>query len=151
MVRVLEIARTPLFKYCLPEETTWFSTGSSLMPGNEGCKSERFTLRSVLRLVRDLRRGAYDLVVLPAVAVNYTYDTRRLKRWLRWAVRYGASLRLTAVLLETLFRWKKNVVVFEDVSDLPPLNYEACALVPRAGTPYLRCASRFEEPEKPAR
>ncbi len=130
MARVLEISRTPLFKYCRPQETTWFSLGSALVPGNEGCVSERFTPRRVLRLIRDLRRGAYDLVVLPAVSLGYAHDARWAKKLLRRAVGIAAASRLVAAVLELLLRWKKNVVVFADVSDLPPLSYEVCALVP---------------------
>lgn len=151
MARVLEISRVPLFKRCLPRETTWFSLGASLIAGDEGCESERFTARRAWRLVRELRAGAYDLVILPAVDIGYAYDPGRLKRWLRRLVRVAASTRLAATVLEAVFRWSRNVVVFEDVSDLPTLSYEVCALVPGFLAYFKREADPARTPRPGAR
>ena len=93
MARVLEISRVPLFKHCHPAETTWFSLGAALTVGNDGLRPEPWTARNVWRLLRDLRGGGYDLVILPAVEIGYAADSRRLKRWLRRLVGAAASTR----------------------------------------------------------
>lgn len=130
MARVLEISRVPLFKHCYPADTTWFNLGVALTVGNEGLVPEPWTVRNVWRLVRELRRGSYDLVILPAVEIAYAHDPRRLKRWLRRLVGAAASTRLAAAVLEGVCRWRHNAVIFEDLSDTTQMSYEVCALVP---------------------
>ncbi len=130
MARILEFSRIPLFKSCFPEETTWFSLGASLIAGDEGYVPERFSVSGWRRLSLDLRRGVYDLVVLPAVDISYGYDAGWKKRFLRRLIRTGLVRALAARVIEALWQLKRTTVIFLDVSDNPALSYEACALVP---------------------
>ena len=127
--RILEIGRTSYFSHLYPEHTTWLRTGAPLAHGNAD-PSSRLALATLLSLLRDLRRGAFGLVILPAVDMRYGHDAAFGKQLLRSVLALLARNEAVGRVASRWLRLDRAAVAILDYSDDLRVSYETCALVP---------------------
>lgn len=128
--RILEIGRTSHFAHLYPQRTTWLRTGAPLAHGNTEAVRGMTGLRAIGSVIRELRRGSFGLVILPAVDIRYGHDTTLPKRWARQLVRLLAKISRVGKFLSAWLRLDRAAVAIVDYSDDPAISYETCALVP---------------------
>ena len=127
--RILEIGRTSCFSQLYPQHTTWVATGPPLTHGKAE-PAARLTVATLLSLVHDLRRGAFGLVILPAVDIRYGHDATLAKRLLRRLVALLARNDAIGRISSRWLRLDRAAVAIVDYSDDVRVSYETCALVP---------------------
>ena len=128
--RILEIGRTSCFSQLYPQHTTWVRTGAPLAHGNTE-PSARVGVLTVLSLLRELRRGGFGLVILPAVDIRYGHDARFGKRLLRRVLALLAKSDAVGRMASAWLHLDRAAVAIVDYSDDVRVSYETCALVPR--------------------
>jgi hypothetical protein len=129
-VRVLEIGRIPLFKSAYPDQTTWIRTGSSLVQAGDRYVAFRTGFASVVNLLWKLGRGKFQIILLPAVDIEFPADATLRKKILRHSIAAVARLRLSRWLAQMLLRPKQNVIAFLDISDFPRIASVTRDIVP---------------------
>ena len=127
--RILEIGRTSFFSQLYPQHTTWVRTGAPLAYGNAEPSGKIGVLR-LLSLVRELRSGAFGLVILPAVDIRYGHDRTVGKRLLRRVLALLARNDAVGRVASGWLRLDRAAVAIVDYSDDVRVSYETCALVP---------------------
>ena len=127
--RILEIGRTSCFSQLYPQHTTWVRTGAPLAHGRAE-PSARIGFLTLLSLLRELRRGAFGLVILPAIDVRYAHDATSGKRLLRRVLALLARNDAIGRIASAWLRLDRAAVAFVDYSDDVRVSYETCALVP---------------------
>lgn len=96
-MRVLEISRPGLFKALLPEGTVWVRWGTPLT-AQEQYQPQPLTLRRLLDILWSLRAKTFDLIVLPSVHPDHSYDQPRFKVGAKHALEGIASSPAAALL-----------------------------------------------------
>lgn len=129
-LRILEIGRIPLFKSVYPGQTTWIQTGSSLVAAGDRYAAFQSTPSSSAKLLWDLRRGQFQIALLPAVDLAYPADATTRKKMLRRTIGAVASLPFPRWLAQILFQPKRNVIAFLDISDSPKVASVTPKIIP---------------------
>ena len=128
---ILEIGRTPRLAWADPDRSTWVPTGGSLLHGDSAVehRAVRRTGAIVGQLLR-IRRGAFDVVAVPALEPEYGYGSK-IKRRLRVFGARLAATRLGPWLVRALVLGRSQpAIVIVDNSDKPRISYETCRLLP---------------------
>ena len=137
-LRVLEIGRIPLFKSAYPNQTTWIRTGSSLVQAGDRHAALRLTFASVVNLLWQLGRGRFQIILLPAVDVDFPADATLRKKMLRRSIEATARLPLSRWLAHILLRPHRNAVAFLDISDFPRVASVTRYIVPETLSYFKR-------------
>ena len=128
---ILEIGRIPLFKSVYPDQTTWIRTGSSLVQAGDRYVTFQAGFASVVNLLWKVGRGRFQIILLPAVDIEFPADATLTKKILRHSIAAVACLRLSRWLAQILLRPKQNVIAFLDISDFPRIASVTRDIVPQ--------------------
>jgi hypothetical protein len=133
MLRILELARDPLFASTHPAQADWVPTGRPLEPPGRATGHADVARTTWPTAFRRAMAGRYDLVVLPAVRLRVPGDRRnRVKAFLRrLLIRVSTSGAATAAL-QRLLRLEATPHVLRDVGDFPEIEEASTGLFPKA-------------------
>ena len=132
-LRILELARDPLFASIHPAGSDWVPTGRPLEPAGRATGHVDVPRTSWWTALRRAVSGRYDLVVLPAVRLRVPGDRRnRVKASLRRLLIHLSTSDVAAAALERLLRLRSTPHVVRDVGDFPEIEEASTGLFPRA-------------------
>jgi hypothetical protein len=134
-MRVLEVTRSGFFKALLPDSTCWIRWGPSLTV-DEPHHSDAFGLSTVAEILRRVRDGTYDLVVLPAIHPEHRFDEPWHKLAAKFVVQTVARSAVFSALLSRVVGSCRHVIV--DIGDDRRLCEATIRLFPRSTLYFKR-------------
>jgi hypothetical protein len=135
-MKVLEISRLGLFKALLPDDTDWIRWGNRLT-ADEPVFPDRLSLGMAARTLSRIGTRRFDLIVLPAIHPEHTYDQPKFKSSLKSLCGKLSRVSAFATTLDWIALRPSRYVIL-DISDYRHLCSTTLGLFPRCALYFKR-------------
>src|SRR5438270_10037858 len=113
-MKILEISRSGFFKALQPDNTCWVRWGEPLTV-DEPHQPDGIGLWRLVKILRRVREGTYDLVILLAIHPQHRFDEPWHKLIAKSVLRNAVRLPISAVIPDHLVGTTPHIII--DIAD----------------------------------